>query len=349
MPFIYIYSPSDFIVAPPDEADAAAAGSATFTLMLAPGAQPTIVEITDNDSVFDEVDADQTLTSGINLDGTTYAAGTSINTAYDLINSGTGHKVTSFHFGGDGYQQGAVDGIASTIELVPGTTYTFDVERTSHTQNNQYSDYTACFAQNTLIQTPHGARPIETLRPGDMVVTGDGASQPLRLALTRAVSADELRDNPNLRPVRISRGALGAGLPARDLLVSPQHRMLVSSPIVQRMFGQNQVLISARKLTQLPGIFVDETVETVTYHHLVFTEHQIVFAENAPSESFLPAPQAMRALTPAARAEFQFLFPQQFQNTDPTPACMIPKGARQKKLVARHEKNARALLDTRII
>lgn len=173
MPFIYIYSPSDFVSTPPAEQNAQAAGSPNFILQLRPDAQPTLIQITDDDAVFDEVDATQSLTNQVDLDGTTYAAGTTINTAYDLINNASGHQVTSFHFGGDGYQQGAVDGIASTVPLVAGQSYTFNSERTSHRVDNQYTDFAACFTDETPIDTPQGAVPAGRLRSGDLVCTLD--------------------------------------------------------------------------------------------------------------------------------------------------------------------------------
>ena len=55
------------------------------------------------------------------------------------------------------------------------------------------------------------------------------------------------RAYPKVQPVRILAGALGHGMPQRDLLVSRQHRMLVSSAICERMFGLEQVLVSAIK------------------------------------------------------------------------------------------------------
>lgn len=345
MPFVYVYSPSDFVLTPPDESGAAAAGTAPFALTLAIGATPTLIEITDDDAVFDEIDSGQTLTSAVNIDGTSYAAGTTVITAYDLINTTSGHQITSIHFGGDGYQQGAIDGIISTELLVPGTTYTFNAERTSHNVNNLYTNYVACFADDTLIKTTDGEVAVQNLRPGDHIETLYNGVQPLRLCLTRQVTAAELSANPKLRPIRIPQGALGGGLPHNDLLVSPQHRFLASSPIVRRMFDCEDVLISARKLTALPGIHVDDQIEQVTYHHLVFDEHQVIFAANTPTESFLPEKHALESLTPAALAEFNFFFAHVLGAAPgKTPATPIPPDARQKRLIARHAKNRRDLI-----
>ena len=341
MPIVLVYSPSDFIVPPPAESGAAAAGTAPFTLVLRPDAKPTAIDIADNDQIINEIDSSQVLSQPADLDGQILPAGTTVNTAYDLINSTTGHKVTALHFGGDGYQQGPIDGIISTVALQPGQIYTFNIERTSYQQQNEYSDYVACLARDTRVRTDRGEVAVQDLAPGDLVQTQDHGRQPLRLLLSRRVRPAELTGNPKLRPVRITAGAMGNGLPVADLLVSPQHRMLVASPIVQRMFSQPEVLIAAKKLTAIPGIFVDMAATWVEYFHLVFDDHQIIFAEGAPTESFLAAPIGIAALSDEAQAEFRTLFG---QPGIASPARMIPENRRQRDLAARHAKNAKDLL-----
>jgi len=340
MPFLYVYSPSDFIGGLPDEQGAQAAGSGPFTLTLAPGATPTLIEVSDNDAVFDEVDGSQTLAGAVNIDGTSYGSGTSIHTAYDLINSSTGHQVTSIHFGGNGYQQGAVDGLVSTEPLVAGQSYRFDRERTSHRQDNQYDDFVACFTRGTSIRTNNRTTLVENLKPGDLVETADGDFKPVRLVLRRTLHVQDFSTSPKLRPICITAGAMGQGLPTKDLMVSPQHRMLVNGPLCARMFDANEVLVSARKLSVLPGIYVDQDVTEVTYFHLVFDEHQVVFAENAPSESFYCGAEAINGLEEAARAEVLALFPDLDVAQGQWPSARVmPKDSAQRSLVERLRKN----------
>ncbi|GLQ27994.1 Hint domain-containing protein [Sulfitobacter pacificus] len=297
MAFLYIYSPSDFITAPPDESGAQAAGTPTFTLQLAPGATPTLVEINDDDAVFDEVDATQSLANNVTIDGTSYAAGTTINTAYDLINSSTGHKVSSYHFGGDGYQQGAVDGIASTVPFVEGQTYTFDVERTSHQQNNQYTDYYACFADSTPIDTPDGSTPAGQLMAGDLVQTLDHGFQPLLGVLTQRVAA-----LGSMAPIVFPQGVLGN---SEKIIVSPQHRMLLQDFRAEMLFGEAEVLVPATYLAEM-GIGYRQTGGTIRYCHLVMEQHEIVFSNGCPSESFLSGDSLH--LPDAVRQEHAALF-----------------------------------------
>ncbi|WP_022706546.1 Hint domain-containing protein [Paracoccus zeaxanthinifaciens] len=341
MPFLTIYAPEDFVTTLPAESGGAAAGSAPFSITLKAGAVGYTIEIDDDDDLVDEVGTTQTLVGDTTIGTTTYPSGTTFHSAYDLINTSSGHQVTSVHFGSDGYQQGAVQGLISTIPLEPGVTYTFDFERTSHLQpTNDYFAYTACLTRGTMLRTPAGEVAVETLRPGDLVETLDDGPQPLRLMLSRRIGPVELARHDDLRPVRIAADAMAPGQPAADLHVSPQHRMLVRSRVAARMFGGPEVLVAARKLTELPGIDSDERATEVEYFHLVFDDHQVVFANGAPTESFYPGPMGLAALSPEARAEFEAVFPD-FGGM--RPARPIPPGGRQRGLVRRHARNGRPL------
>ncbi|WP_022706193.1 Hint domain-containing protein [Paracoccus zeaxanthinifaciens] len=201
-----------------------------------------------------------------------------------------------------------------------------------------------CFAGGTLILTPDGEVDIQTLRPGDMVLTEDSGPRPLSWVGSRRITRPEMEANPRLRPVRILAGALGGGLPRRDLLVSRQHRLLLSSAIAERMFGEREVLLPAIRLTALPGIFVDAEVTQVTYLHLMFDRHEIVLAEGAPAESLHTGPQAMDSITDEGREEIFTIFPELRRGDARPMARHVPDAARQKRLVARHLKNERPVL-----
>jgi hypothetical protein len=119
--------------------------------------------------------------------------------------------------------------------------------------------------------------------------------------------------------------------------------MLVRSRIAERMFGVPDVLVPAIKLTALPGIYVDETLEDITYLHLLFDHHEILLAEGAPSESLLTGPEALKAVGDDAREELELIFPELHQRS-PKPVRLVPRGRQQKSLVERHRKNAVPLL-----
>lgn len=206
-----------------------------------------------------------------------------------------------------------------------------------------------CLVAGSLVSTPEGARLVETLREGDEVQLWGGGTAVLRKVLRRKLSPADLGQAPKLAPVLISAGALGLNLPERDLRVSPQHRMVVNSPVARRMFGAAEVLIPAHRLVGLPGIVslaANEALCTeVEYVHLVFDRHEIIIAEGAPTESFYPGPQALRAMPQEMRDEFTALFPCLTTGLEPYPhARPVPEGRRQKALVRRMIKNRQQAL-----
>lgn len=209
-----------------------------------------------------------------------------------------------------------------------------------------------CFARGTLIATPEGERAIETLSEGMQVLTRDAGPQPIRWIGSCKLSAGELQQKPALRPVRIGRGALGQGLPCRDLIVSPQHRVLVRSRIAQRMFGASEVLVAAKLLLDLDNVSICTRDPDVEYFHVMFDEHQIVLSEGAETESFFPGPQAMRSVGAAARAEIVALFPDlvaRCARGEPCGARPFAAGRKGRNLLARHQKSAKALVsDSRL-
>jgi hypothetical protein len=120
--------------------------------------------------------------------------------------------------------------------------------------------------------------------------------------------------------------------------------MVVKSKISARMFDTATVLVSAIKLTELPQIDVDHSVTQVTYFHLLFDNHEVVYAEGTPSESFFLGPETRKTVPIAAWDEITTLFPHVADLAFiPTPALTIPSNAQQKQLVRRHCKNAKAL------
>lgn len=164
-----------------------------------------------------------------------------------------------------------------------------------------------CFTAGTRIDTRNGPVAVEDLRPGDMVLTRDNGFLPLVWCGQRRVSDAEMAATEELAPVMIAQGALGNGLPEQAMRVSPQHRMLVTGPRAELMFGEREVLVPAIDMVGLPGITRDRSA--ATYVHIMFDSHQIVRADGAWSESFQPADAAMGGLDAAQRAELLALFP----------------------------------------
>lgn len=201
-----------------------------------------------------------------------------------------------------------------------------------------------CFCRGTLIETEHGPVAIESLRPGDLVRTRDNGLQPVRWIGSTLVSAASLAANPKLRPIRIDRGALGADMPSTPLMVSPQHRVVISSQIAQRMFGTDEVLVAAKSLLGAAGIEVAEDVPEAEYFHMLFDRHEIVCSNGAVTESLYTGPEALRCIDPDALEEIMALFPElRLAVETPAAARPMPAGRQARRLVARHVENRKPL------
>jgi hypothetical protein len=203
-----------------------------------------------------------------------------------------------------------------------------------------------CFSSGTLIETSRGPVCVEDLNITDHVLTYDFGYQPIRWIGSRSLSRAQLEANPKLKPILIRADALGLGHPKEDLIVSPQHRVLVSSQIAMRMFGSKDVLIPAHKLLPLPGIdTLHNAIFGVEYWHILFDDHQIIWSNGTPTESLFTGPEAINAISSEGREEIQALFPEICEpDFAPISARYIPKtGAVMKKLVQRHLKNSKPL------
>ncbi|SHL84061.1 Hemolysin-type calcium-binding repeat-containing protein [Paracoccus solventivorans] len=201
-----------------------------------------------------------------------------------------------------------------------------------------------CFGADALIETDRGPVAAGRLAVGDLVRTRDAGLQPIRWIGSSRLDAAQLAANPRLRPIRIRAGALGDGLPSTDLVVSPQHRVLVRSRIAQKMFGTDEVLVAAKQLCQLGGIDIAEDLDGVTYVHFLFDDHQIVFSNGAETESLFTGDVALNSVGPAALEEILTLFPQLRSGAAPVPARVLASGRMGRKMATRHLQNRRALV-----
>jgi hypothetical protein len=202
-----------------------------------------------------------------------------------------------------------------------------------------------CFASGTLIETGRGAVPVEDLRVGDLVLTRDAGLQPIRWTGSRRLGRAALEAAPGQRPIRIRAGALGNGMPTRDLLVSPQHRILVRSRIAQRMFGTPEVLVAAKQLLALDGIERVDALEEVTYVHLLLDRHHIVLSNGAATETLYTGAEALKALGPATRCDILNAVPTLAAESDPPPARPLLTGRQGRSLAQRHAANGKPLLE----
>lgn len=169
--------------------------------------------------------------------------------------------------------------------------------------------HTPCFTLGTMVATDRGTVAIEDLRIGDLVLTRDNGYRPVRWIGTRRFDAAALARHPQLQPVRIIAGALGEGMPARDMLVSPQHQILLFGVLARAWGSEAEVLAPAAELDFLPGV-IREVHASVTYVHLMFDAHEVILADGCWSESFLPAAATLSGMHEAQRTEILTIFPE---------------------------------------
>jgi hypothetical protein len=166
-----------------------------------------------------------------------------------------------------------------------------------------------CFTPGTLIATPRGEVPVESLRAGDKIITRDNGMQEVRWIGRRDLTWADLNAAQHLRPIVVRQGSLGHGLPDRDLLVSPNHRLLVANDRTALYFDEHEVLVAAKHLTAARGIH-SVNAAGVSYIHFMCDQHEVVLSNGAWTESFQPGDLTLGGMGNAQRSEIFELFPE---------------------------------------
>lgn len=158
-----------------------------------------------------------------------------------------------------------------------------------------------CLVAGSLIDTPSGSVPVETIEPGDLVMTRDDGAQPVcwcGRATRRALGRDA--------PVAFSAGALGDHA-ATEL--SQNHRVLLRGARAQLLFGEDEILVKAKDLVNGQSIRLRQDGAPVTYVHLLFARHQIIRGDGLESESYYPGPETLGSFDADTRGEILRLMP----------------------------------------
>jgi hypothetical protein len=137
------------------------------------------------------------------------------------------------------------------------------------------TEIAACYACGTHILTDRGEVEIENLRLTDRVVTAGGALRPVKWIGRRALDIARHPDPIAVRPVIVSAGAFGDGLPRRDLWLSPGHNIASEGALIP-ISG----LINGRSVLQVE-------VDRIEYWHVELDAHDVLLAEGLPAESYL--------------------------------------------------------------
>ena len=159
------------------------------------------------------------------------------------------------------------------------------------------------------VRTPCGARRIENVRPGDLIVTRDNGLQSVRMVWTRSVTAADIAADPSLAPVRLKPRAIGPMMPQRDLLVAGAHRILVPGFRLADVPDRKSWLIAARDIAEASdSAYIDKSVGDMTFYNLVFSDHQAFSAHGLPVESYLPSTAALAELDARVGEDIAELF-----------------------------------------
>ena len=182
------------------------------------------------------------------------------------------------------------NGLTGSVTLLDGTIVNFSNIETI-----------ICFTPDTRILTEHGEKPIQFLRAGDRIVTRDNGLQPIKWLGSRRVEG-----TGDFAPIRVNPG-FQSGC-NRPLLVSPQHRILLSHHRLELMFGESEVLSAATHLVDGRHV-IRAPQKEVTYIHLMLEQHEVIYAEGLATESFHASDMGLAALSDICRERMFDVFP----------------------------------------
>ncbi|NPD16179.1 Hint domain-containing protein [Xinfangfangia sp. D13-10-4-6] len=291
---IYVYGKADFVQPLPAETTGGRfPGLLPFTLTLKPQAVPVRLTVSERDiqmpqpgAAYRSDTSAQFSENAITLNGVTWPAGTQITPGYTLYTPGNPLRMISLSLGEQPYggRPNAPEAViltgAAAAALAAGQAQIF-TNAVSADCDPIRDPRPCCYASGTHIATPDGEVRVEALVPGQLIQTLDHGLQPLRQVLATTVSA-----RADAAPVVIAAKTCGN---QRDLVLSPQQRVLFSGSRAAALFGESEVLVAAQHLVGA-GLARQRHGRSVTFYQLVFDQHEIIFAEGAACESPLPAP-----------------------------------------------------------
>jgi len=246
------------------------------------------------------------LTDKVKIDDLVFDAGQRIDIEFVLTTNETpASKFIVGHLSDPDLPDTGIRLVFSTRPIDPGQEFDFS----DISDGPVGPDHTICFARGSMIDTPHGEMPVEELVTGDEVMTKDGGITLIEWVGKRSLTGFELALHTHLQPIRIKKDALGPNKPARDLVVSPQHRILIDDWRAEFYFGETEVLVPARSLLNGHDIIIDRLQTGVDYYHVLLENHELLAVNGQWAESLFPSFEALETLTPSQKAEIEFLKP----------------------------------------
>ena len=173
-----------------------------------------------------------------------------------------------------------------SLRVIPYNAAQFDITTAFPNTASSTTSFSAslttaanCFLGGTRIVTPMGAQPVETLRPGDLIVTSEGAAIPA-LWIWQQPITNIFGLGTDRAPIRIAAHALGPNCPERDLMVTADHALWIDGFLIHAGALVNGTTIWPVPMADMPASF--------SYWHIETEAHSLIMAESCPVESFVP-------------------------------------------------------------
>ena len=295
------------------------------------------IDEANGDNNFGDSDNSQRLAGDQMFGGNQYFDDQRVEAEYRLtLRDPDGNEYTVLGFNineGGGQSFATVEGLAFVggVGGFPPRDVPLEVIETAEGPNVAYASLATppCFTPDTLIRTPEGQVRAGALQIGDLVETMDHGPQPIRWIGRTYLPLAILRERPDFRPIHLSKDALGPSCPNRDTVLSPQHRVLLRDWRAALYYGMDEVLVPVKKLINDTTVRIG-AAQDVTYIHLLFDQHQVIWGDGLPSESYLATD---RDTAPGTADEIDALFPD------------MPRNAKQRRSARRcvSDKTARLL------
>lgn len=202
--------------------------------------------------------------------------------SYNITTSGSSQVVTMYS--AEGHDIGTVTISGTSLEtgtFAAGQTGPLGVVESGSGSDwnitlNAGGGVVPCFFRGTIVATSEGGKSVESLKIGDLVITNNGTAVPVRWIGRRTVSA-VFSDPLRALPIRICVDALGGGVPRQDVLISPDHALLIDGVLVNAGALVNGVSIVRE--TNVPRNFV--------YYHIEVENHALIMVEGLAAETFI--------------------------------------------------------------
>lgn len=140
----------------------------------------------------------------------------------------------------------------------------------------------------TLVETAAGLRPVQELERGDLVLTAESGYQPVRWTVSR-----ELPAAGRFAPILLHAPFFGL---RGDILLAPEHRILIEGADAEYLFGSDAVLVEARHLAGVSGGWSARPAPTMTFVQMILDRHACISAGGTWVETLFMGDPAERPL-----------------------------------------------------